>query len=140
RQDVAEACLLRDHGTSARQVARAAIAEPAAAQADVLVLGHGDLAERTADVAAVRVQGSREVQCVDDLPSVALEQGAVVGGEAAEAQLEGLAGDRWQVEELRELDVLAPGVDLPFVLDVAVTLAPVADRREPVSAASLERF
>src|SRR5207249_4406414 len=49
RQGLAEAGLLRDDGASGGEVGGGAVAEPAAAQADVLFLGDGEFAARTAD-------------------------------------------------------------------------------------------
>src|SRR5262249_41753680 len=56
RQHVAEAGFLRDDWTSRRQVLGAPLAEPAAPQADVLVLGDGELAAGTSNILPVGVQ------------------------------------------------------------------------------------
>ncbi len=44
REEGAEAGVLRDHGTAGREIADAAIAEPAAARRGVTALGDSDLA------------------------------------------------------------------------------------------------
>src|SRR3712207_8705154 len=58
----AEAGVLGNHGSARREVGRAAVAEPACAQANVLILGHGELAARSGDVTAVsgRVGGQAD--------------------------------------------------------------------------------
>ena len=57
----AEAGVLGDHRPAGRQVGGAAVAEPARAQAHVLVLGDGELAAGARDVVPVVVQVDREV-------------------------------------------------------------------------------
>ena len=50
-----ESSVLADHGASGCEIGSGAIAEPAAAQADVLVLGHGELAARLGDIPSVGI-------------------------------------------------------------------------------------
>src|SRR5690606_37159524 len=57
-----------------------------------------------------------------------LKQALIVGVVAAEGELEDLAGPRRQVQELRELEVLAPGVGLAAPVEGTPGLTPVADR------------
>src|SRR6266540_5753290 len=132
RQHIAEASLLCDHRPAAGQIRGAAIAEPAAAQADVLVLRHGELAPRLADIGTIGVDVRREAQGIPHQPSVVLEQPAVLVFIAAQRQLEALAGSDRQIDELHELVVLAPVIDLSAIHDLAPWLPPVADRRKGV--------
>ena len=78
RQDVAEPGVLGDDRPAGGQVGGAAVAEPAAAQPDVLVLGHGELAAGPGDVVAVGVEVARDLEPVADLPAVLRQQVAVV--------------------------------------------------------------
>ena len=66
-------------GRPGGEVGGAAVAEPAGAQADVLVLGDGELAARRPDVVAVGVEVGREVERGADAPAARLEQLAVRG-------------------------------------------------------------
>src|SRR5262249_12350986 len=50
RQDMAEACVLGDHGLAGGQVAGASVAEPATPQPDILILRNGELAPRAEDI------------------------------------------------------------------------------------------
>src|SRR5262245_41114850 len=56
----AEPRVLGDDGSAGGEVAGAPLAEPAAAEPDVLVLGHGELAPRRPDVVAVAPRVGRE--------------------------------------------------------------------------------
>src|SRR6185312_13764760 len=124
-----EAGVLRHHRAPRGEIGGTAVAEPAGAQAHVLVLGHGELPPGGADVVAVAVDAARDLEAVADQPAVALQQLAVGRLAAAQRQLEALAAPRRQVEVPEKLVVLAPGVALTLVGDVAPLLAPVADRR-----------
>ena len=73
-----------------REVGGAAIAEPAGAQPDVLVLGDRELAARAADVGAVGVQVDGEVEGVGRSASRGLQQRSVLVAVAAQRQLEAL--------------------------------------------------
>ena len=112
REHVAEAGVLADHRPAGGQVGGAAVAEPAGAQAHVLVLGDGELAARVRDVVAVGVGVGGEVERVPHLPALSLEHLLVLGLVARERQLERLGGALRQVDELHELVVLAPAVAL----------------------------
>ena len=117
-------------GPPGGQVGGAAVAEPAGAQAHVLVLRDRELAARAGDVVAVGVGVGREVERVPHLPAVALEHLLVLRLVARQRQLERLGRALRQVDELQELVVLAPAVALAVEDHVAPRLAPVADRRE----------
>src|SRR5262245_52778901 len=73
---VAEAGVLRDDRPPGREIRGAAIAEPAGAEADVLILGDGELTARAADVVAVSIDIGGQRFRVDDVPAVRLEQRA----------------------------------------------------------------
>src|SRR5262249_7623833 len=88
RQYLAEARVLGDYRTARGQVARAAVAEPAAARTNVLVLGHRELAGRSNDVLAVRFHPPREGGTVHHAPAVAAEAPDRAGVGAAERELE----------------------------------------------------
>ena len=60
RQRIAEPGVLRHHRAAGREEGGAAVAEPTRAQADVLVLGRGQLAARALDEGAVRVGAGPE--------------------------------------------------------------------------------
>src|SRR5581483_9335750 len=134
RQHVAEAGVLRDHGTPGGEVARAALAEPAALQAHVLVLGDGELGARGAYVVAVLPGILREAVGVGEAPAVLVEEGAALGVEVvhAERELDRPRDAARQPDEFAELAVLAPEVGVAAKLDRAV-LAPVADGRVGVA-------
>src|SRR5262249_60527247 len=106
------------------------VADPAAPEPDVLVLGHRPLRARAAEELLVPPRVLRQAQRAAELPAV-LEQTLAVGLVVdVEAELEGLARPPpRQVEELQELVVLAPVVDVAVVDDVLSLLAPVPDRR-----------
>src|SRR2546430_1749761 len=63
-------------------------------------------------------------------PAVLLQHLAILLLVARERQLEGLVGVGGKVDELHELEVLAPRVALAFERHLAPRLVPVADRRE----------
>ncbi len=79
REELPERGVLRDDRAARGQVAGAPIAEPAASQADVLVLGHGELATGAQDVVAVGLDLARERHRVDDAPAVLPQQPDRVG-------------------------------------------------------------
>jgi hypothetical protein len=89
-EDVREAGLLADHRPPGGEVRDAAIAEPAGAQAHVLVLGDRELAAGVRDVVAVCVGVGGEVERVADTPALRLEHLLVLGLVARERQLERL--------------------------------------------------
>ena len=64
-----------------------------------------------------------------------LQQRQLLLVHAAQRELEGLARAGGKVEELEELRVLAPGVDLALVGERMQVLPPVGDRREGIARA-----
>jgi hypothetical protein len=131
RQHPAEPGVLGDDGSAAGEVGGAAVAEPAAAQPHVLVLGGRELAQAAGEVGPVGVELAGAGQRRHDREAPAPQLGLLVLGAAGQGQLD--AGGRdplGQPEQARELAVLAPAVDLAGEADLAPGLAPVADRRE----------
>ena len=130
-QDIVKAGLLCDHRSPGSQVGDGAVAEPAAAQDDVLFLGHGEFAAGARDVVAVGVQIAGDFHAGADPPAVAFEQLLVCGVVAGKGQFKGL---RWdflrQVDELQKLVVFAPAQHLSVQLHFAPGLPPVADGGE----------
>src|SRR5215831_1149136 len=59
--DIAESCILRDHWPASGEITGAAVAKPATAQTDVLILGNGELAAGGTDVLTVST-GLRQTQ------------------------------------------------------------------------------
>ena len=74
RQHASEAGVLRHHRPAGGEVGGTAVAEPAAAQADILVLRNGEFGPRAPDVVAVGVDVGGEVERRSDTPAAALEQ------------------------------------------------------------------
>src|SRR3712207_9520753 len=73
----AEAGVLGNHGSARREVGRAAVAEPACAQANVLILGHGELAARSGDVTAVSVRVGGQADPLPYPPALFFERKTV---------------------------------------------------------------
>src|SRR5262245_24261921 len=144
--ELAEGGVLRDHRPTGREVARAPIAEPAAPQSHVLVLGHRELAARARDVRAIRLHVVGQRHRVDEPPAVSSQQGhrlrvllvtrdpaaLAVAGVApdCQGQLERLRRPTRQVDHLEELVMLAPRVGLALPLHVLARLPPARHRRE----------
>src|SRR5262249_15409178 len=120
---------LRDHRPTGGEIRRAPVAEPARAQPDVLILGDGELAARAGDVVAIGVDVLGDRRDVAEEPAVPVEERPVRVVEAAESELEAVAGVARQLEQLEDLRVLAPRVRLVSDLQVPPELPPVADRR-----------
>src|SRR5206468_6286645 len=114
--ELAEARLLGDDRTPRGQIADAAVAEPARAHPHVLVLGHGELPARGAHVVPIRLDVSGDAQGIRGPPPEGLELVPPLPVDPREGQLERLRAAAGEVEELAELDVLAPFVELavPF--------------------------
>src|SRR5207302_4405290 len=118
-----------------RQILGAALAKPAAAQADILILGHREFPARPADVLPVGIQIRRESQRVPHFPALTLQQALIGLLVTAQGQLKRLTRLPGQIDELEELQVFTPVVDLPLELDLPVRLPPVADGGESVARA-----
>ena len=104
RQQVGQTSVLRHHWQAAREVADAAIADPAAAGVDVHTLGDHDLGGRLSDVLLVSPWVARHVAWRDQRPAVGAKQVDIrrIAGMNIERQLEpALAGLR-QGRELPE--------------------------------------
>ena len=108
-------------GRPGRQVGGAALAEPAAAEVDVLLLGGRDLARRADDVVAVVSRGparARSPGRTRQPCSASSSRSSVVV--ARQRELDRAPRAQRQVEDLHELLVLAPAVDPALEVDVAV--------------------
>src|SRR2546430_13956870 len=73
RQDIAETCFLRNHRPPARKISRAAIAEPATTQANVLVFGDGEFSTRARNVLAIGIDVAGKTERGSKLPVFAFE-------------------------------------------------------------------
>src|SRR5581483_3334648 len=105
REMLAEAGVLHDDRPAAREVARAPVAEPSAPRRDEDLLADGELAARSGDVVAPRIEGRRRRMRVAESPARALELRArnVLAGDR---ELERRSNTPRQVEELRQLEIL----------------------------------
>src|SRR5207237_6524167 len=113
-----------------------ALAEPPGAQAHVLVLGHGELTLRAADVRPVAVEVAGETDGVAHSPSVRLEHPAVLVLALAQRQLQRLACASRYVDELLKLVGLAPAVELARKIHVTPRLMPACDCRPDLATAA----
>src|SRR5262249_53583310 len=57
--DIAESCILRDHRPAGGEITDTAVAEPATAQTDVLILGNSELAAGGTDILTVSAGGGQ---------------------------------------------------------------------------------
>ena len=138
RQDVAETGFLRDHRPAARQVSRAAIAEPVAAQPDVLVLRHREFPFRLPDELTTRRHRSTTQRVRTAVQHVGREHLAAAAEAVEQGTLAGGGGAGGGVVE--ELEVLAPAIHLPVQRDGPPRLAPVADGREGIRRSASKEF
>ena len=160
REELSERGVLGDHRTPRGEIASAAIAEPAASETHVLVLGDGEFSARSQNVVAVGLDASRERHGVDEPPPVRRQQadrfGVIVTppyprGLAfplltfqGEGQLQRLPAPPREIDELEEFMVFAPRVRLAPPLDVLTGLTPIrnggeAGRRRGMSHVSRRR-
>src|SRR5207248_11785814 len=98
REVAPEAGVLDDHRAAGGEVGRAALAEPAAPQPDVLVLCDAELAARELDERAVGVEVGAEAETRPNPPAVVFEHAAIRIAEARERKLERHVRARGQVE------------------------------------------
>src|SRR5262249_41110334 len=117
---------------AAGQVGRAPVAEPACAQANVLILRDGEFGFRLQNVASISVQIVGEAESIANVPAVAQQERPILAITTAQRQFYGLVGAPWEVEKLQELEVFAPVILFAVVLDNTVELFPVTDGRERV--------
>src|SRR5262249_58141661 len=126
-----EAGLLGDDRLTGGQIVEVPLAEPAAPQADILVLGDGELRAGAPEVGWILPEDVlRELERADHAPPVPLQVLGVAPIVGLQRQLERLRSAPRQVEELLPFMVLAPAVDLAVVLHVPAFLAVVPDGRE----------
>src|SRR5262249_24039597 len=111
RQEVAEARVLLDRGSPGGEVAGGAVAEPAAAQANVQVLGDRELAARGANVVAIPPGIARDDAGIGDAPGLTREA-LDVAGDAVNVRCEfgGARRAARQVEEAQPLGALPPSI------------------------------
>src|SRR4029077_12710278 len=122
REHRAERGVLRDDRPPGGEERRAAIAEPARAEPDVLVLGDRELRPRAADEVAVAVEVAVERPRLAHGEAEPLELLLVARLVPAEREIERLSRASGQRQELAPLGVLAPAVRLPAVADAAPAL------------------
>src|SRR5687768_15920627 len=72
-QELAEPCLLRNDRSAGREVADAAVAEPARARAHVLVPRNGELAARALDIVSIAAHVPRDLLSIGLIPPVSAE-------------------------------------------------------------------
>src|SRR5215510_12252032 len=84
--NVAESCILRDHWMASSEITDTAIAEPATAQTDVLILGNGELAAGGTDILTVGA-GFRQAHRRHNAPTVAAHVGPLSVTHTANGQL-----------------------------------------------------
>src|SRR5262249_13681076 len=122
RNEPAEARILSNDRLAGCQITGAALAEPAASQAYVLILSHCELAIRGENVIAVgqyiRGQGKR----VDDPPAVRGEQPLGLLILQRESQLHSLPDPAGQINEFQEFVVFAPSVNFAIPLHIFILL------------------
>src|SRR5438270_117379 len=133
-QDTAKAGLLCDHGFARRQVLRAPLTEPTAAQAHVLVLGYREFAAGASDVVPIGVEIGGKAESVPYFPALALQQELIGLVVTAQGQLKRLARVARQIDEFKELQMFAPVVDFALERKFAARLPPVAYRGERIAA------
>src|SRR5207244_8854662 len=112
-----------------REVAGGTVAEPAAAQADVQVLRHRELAARAAHVVAVAPRIGGDGERIADAPAVRAEHLRVPGHAAhVHGHLEGGARAGRELEAAQPLRALPPGEGLAAEDEVAPARIPLSDR------------
>src|SRR5262245_47156701 len=130
-EQIGEASCLKDDWPTGRKVAGGTVAEPATASTAVAALDAAELASRPRDVIAVQGGRGNHVGALYP-PAVTAEQAEIrVVRVDVQGDLDLLAGQHGQVDELAELLGLRPQ-DLSFVFQVAIT-APIGDRCEAVA-------
>src|SRR6185369_5763955 len=131
REDPAQAGVLSDHRFARGQVARIPLAEPTAAEPDVLILGDGEFRARILEVPGVRAEDVERHRYGRHQPPAPRGQELTVPGVlGGHRQLERLRGSCRQPGEALPFQVLAPVVDFTAVFDVVAGLAVVADGGE----------
>src|SRR5215510_11430386 len=127
--DVAESCILRDHWTASSEITDTAIAEPATAQPDILILGNGALAAGGPDVRTVGV-GFRQAHRGHNAPAMAAHVGALSVTHTANGQLKRQGRARRQVDEMLKFEMLTPIVGFALPDNIFTSMLPVRDRSE----------
>ena len=123
RQAVTETGFLGNDGPARGQITRAAVAEPAAAQPDVLVFGHGKLSARTQYVISIALEFAGDFNRIGPSPTVFLEE-TLDGRLPAHRQLEAHRPAPRQIDQLHELTVLRPVIRFSIVHNVLARVMP----------------
>src|SRR5207245_11143156 len=126
---IAESCILRDHRTASGEITGAAIAEPATAQPDVLILGNGELASGGTDVRTVSA-GVRQAHRRHNAPTMAAHGGLLIVTHTANGQLKRQGRTRRQVDEMLKFEMLTPIVGFALPDNVFARMLQVCDRGE----------
>src|SRR5207247_8542141 len=112
------------------ELAGAAVAKPAASQADVLILRHRPLCPRSTNVSLVIADVQGEGKRAAHRPPAPQQPFCIRLILNAEAQLEFLLRQARQSKKLEELMMLAPGIKLPVAFDILLGLLPIRNGRE----------
>src|SRR5207245_8888847 len=128
---MAETGVSRNDRSARGQIAGAAVTEPAAAKADILVLGHRELASGLLNVAAILVERSTDGPGVHDTPAVFLQHPLVVMPNPRKRQFDRLFAARGQVQDFSKLQILSPRIKIAVELDFLFPPSrPLRNRRE----------
>src|SRR6266853_1401617 len=127
--NVAESRILRDHRTTSGEITGTTVAEPATAQTDVLILGHGELAAGGTDVLAVGA-GFRQAHRGHNAPTMAAHVGSLIVTYTANSQLKRQGRTRRQVDEMLKFEMLTPIVGFVLPDNILASMLPVRDRGE----------
>src|SRR5882724_5200892 len=125
-QAIAKGGFLGNHGTTCSQVRGAAITEPTAAQADVLIFRHRNLTSGTQDVITITIKIAGDFDRVGPTPSMLVEQ-ALNFFIFAQGQFKRNWAALRQIDDLHELPVLRPVIRLPVVGDIFAFVFPGGD-------------
>src|SRR5262249_55809079 len=124
--NVAESCMLHEHGTPSSEITDTAIAEPATAQPDILTLGDGELAAGGPDVRTVGA-GLRQAHRGHNAPAMAAHVGALSVTHTANGQLKRQGRARRQVDEMLKFEMLTPIVGFALPDNILASMFPIRD-------------
>src|SRR5262249_1085139 len=74
--------VLCNYRTTGGEIAGAALAEPAASEANVLIFGNRELTARGLDIVSIRPRVCRENVCIGQAPPIIVKQSALIPGHA----------------------------------------------------------
>src|SRR5712691_10071937 len=124
--NVAESCILCNHRTASGEITGTAVAEPATAQTDVLILGNGELAAGGTDVLTVGA-GFRQAYRGHNAPTVAAYVGSLSVTHTANGQLKRQSRARRQIDEMPKFEMLTPIVGFALPDNILASMLPVRD-------------